>query len=113
MSWTDDELRLAWRMRAAGYTYKEIGLRIRKKEKTVAGYMVEHKMRPIMRRLPEGSQLCWDCRKANGSGDCEWANSACRETVPGWTAREVEPRSQHSVPGTWYLIEACPKFVHD
>ena len=41
MSWTEDELRLARRMRAAGYTYKEIGLRIGKKEKTVAGYVID------------------------------------------------------------------------
>ena len=112
MSWTDGELRLARRMAAAGYTYGDIAKRLGKKKKTVAGYMNLHRetVSPRKYTKSEGAQLCWDCAKASGGGDCEWANSRCRETVPGWTAREVEPRSQVSLPGKWYRITECPKF---
>lgn len=111
MAWTKDELRVAREMVAEGYTYREIGQRLGRSEKNVAEYLRRRKKgktRKYTRVV--GAQLCWDCRKATGGGDCEWANSKCRQTVPGWTAAQVEPRAGYNAPGAWYFITACPKF---
>lgn len=32
-------------------------------------------------------QLCWKCKKADGSGDCPWANKL--QPVEGWKANKV------------------------
>ena len=57
-------------------------------------------------------QLCWSCAKANGSGDCEWANSKCTQVVPGWNAEEVPARSGYGATTAtpWYRIWGCPKY---
>lgn len=131
MKWTDEERELAREMFAGGYSDREIGEAIGRQAKAVSawrkanGLEITAEIRTVkrMRRWGKklagedrtsdvrGRQLCGSCWKASGGGDCEWANSVCRETVPGWIAREITPPAGSK--GPWYHITACPKYEPD
>ncbi len=53
--------------------------------------------------------LCWDCAKATGTMDCQWANAG--KPVRGWHAEKVEKTV--SRPYSTYCIYRCPKFIRD
>lgn len=120
--WTEQEKKLAYRMLAAGVTLEKIGVAVGRTKHAVKEFFLRQRrdgqLEPakVARRTPgepHHEQICWDCAKANGSGDCEWANSKCTKTVPGWIAKEVSaPRGGEGVTGAtpWYQIYFCPKF---
>lgn len=59
--------------------------------------------------------LCWDCVKADGGSDCEWANGKFRP-VKGWNATPTQIRNKHKgkiryVPS--FIVHECPKFEPD
>ena len=113
--WTASQKRIARKMRLHGCSLKEIAERVGKSEEAVKTYMSRNRVRKTDTRYqPEVSQLCWDCAKANGSGDCEWANRVCRKTVAGWTAEAIPARGVYigmDEKEPWYIVTACPKFV--
>lgn len=114
-SWTTGQQRIARKMRANGYSIKEIAERIGKSEESVKTYLSRNRIKGTgtKYRTPH-EQICWYCEKATGGGDCEWANSRCRKTVPGWTAEAIPARGVYigmDEKEPWYIVTACPKFV--
>ena len=117
VEWSKQEQRIVGSMRAAGCTFAEIGERLGKTPAAVKCFVYRHPetvnkayVPPLPRsHTPESKQLCWNCKKANGSGNCEWANSL--QPVPGWSAEEAPARATTKGGGVWYAIYGCPKFA--
>lgn len=46
--------------------------------------------------------LCWDCARASGGGNCDWADAL--KPIPDWVTESLSTSVSHSV-------LYCPKFV--
>ena len=116
--WTTEQRRVAFTMRTEGCSIPQRAVKIGKSNSAVKQFLSRAKITKAggYKREHESTQLCWDCWKASGGGDCEWANSKCRRVVPGWKAEVVPARGYHpgeAEKGPWYEIKECPKFERE
>lgn len=62
---------------------------------------------PVKKKKAKIQTICWDCKKANASGDCEWANRL--EPVDGWQIKKSRNADGDEV----IKVISCPKFIAD
>lgn len=62
---------------------------------------------PVKKKKAKRDSICWDCKKANASGDCEWANQL--KPVDGWEIKKSRNAENNEV----IKVISCPKFIAD
>lgn len=62
---------------------------------------------PAPKKKAKIHSICWDCRKANASADCEWANRLA--PVEGWKIKKSRNADDDEV----VKVVSCPKFIAD